>query len=154
MASRAIESPPRVFLDRLGGLLRDHEVVVPCEFDLLFGGEGDVGDAGVGLRVDVPVEAHGHFARADAAVKFDRRLLELEPVFGRFGNLDVEIHVGLYLDVEVARAVRRVVGDGDLLVVDADEVVEAFLRDGDLLFDPSVLLHDADYAAAGLVGQG
>ena len=143
-----------VLLDRFGGLLRDDQIVVAYEFDLLLGGEGDVGDARIGLRVDVPVETHGHFARTDAAVEFDRRLLELEPVFGRFGNLDVEIHVGLYLDVEVARAVRRVVGDGDLLVVDADEVVEAFLRDGDLLLDPSVLLHDADHAAAGLVGQG
>ena len=108
----------------------------------------------VDFYVKVPESAENWLKFEKPAVEFDRRLLELEPVFGRFGNLDVEIHVGLYLDVEVARAVRRVVGDGDLLVVDADEVVEAFLRDGDLLFDPSVLLHDADYAAAGLVGQG
>ena len=109
----------------------------------------DVGDALVGLRVDAPVEAHGDFARTDAAVELDRVPVEFKPALGRLGNLDVEIDVGLDFHLEVARAVDCIVVDRNLRFVDRDGIVEALLVDGDFLVVAGLLVLDADYAAAG-----
>ena len=142
-----------VLLDGFGGALRDEQVVLAGEFHLAFGLEHHVGDTLVGLGVDAPVEAYGHLARADAAVEFDLIAVEFEPAFGRGGDFDGEVDVGLDLHVEITGAEGREVGHGNLFLPERDGVVETLLVDGDLLLVPGVLLLDAYHAAAGRVGQ-
>ena len=142
-----------VLLDGFGGALRDEQVVLAGEFHLALWLEHHVGDTLVGLGVDAPVEAYGHLARADAAVEFDLIAVEFEPAFGRGGDFDGEVDVGLDLHVEITGAEGREVGHGNLFLPERDGVVETLLVDGDLLLVPGVLLLDAYHAAAGRVGQ-